>query len=392
MKAYRPASIAVLVCMVSLEAMAESPKEPPACIVADEALAQKQPQLAVAEYNKCLATNPPSFKVLSNLGIAYAQLKEFPKAIQSYAQALALDRDSAPIHVNLGLAYLKTGHPKKAEQQFARSLMTDPGNAKTLELLAYSHFQLREFALAAYEAGLVHKAIPDEPSAAFLLGSSYLRLGMFRRAIPLIYYSVSHAKSPDAYMVMGEAFLGVKAYRQALEVFQKAVGLNPNMPGIYADLALAYDGVGQPDKAAAALKQELAKDPNNFEANYLLGRADRINDDDADAMKYLDKANQLHPGDASVAYEFAVLAMQHRDYAKAESILRGILQRLPSYTDAHVLLAEVYFRMHKNQEGMREKAIVAALKQAQHARIVAEGKAMTRQASQGSSATPHQDR
>ncbi len=391
MKTCRKVGLAALGFVVVVGATAATPKEPAACILGDQAVAQKQPQLAIVEYDKCLARHAPTFEVLSNLGIAYAQLKKFPEAIRNYVQALALDRDSAPVHLNLGLAYLKTGHPKQAERQFARALMSDPHDPKALELLAYTHFQLGDFALAAYEAGLVHKAMPEEPSAAFLLGSSYLRLGMYHRAIPLIYYSVSHSQSPDAYLVLGEAFLGVRAYRQALEVFQKAVSLNPKLPNIYSDLALAYDGVGEPGKASAALKKELAEDPNNFEANYLMGRTDRINDDDADAVKYLDKANELQPGDAAVAYEFAVLAMQHHHYAKAESILRGILQKLPSYTDAHVLLAEVYFRLHKTQEGLREKAIVAALKQAQHDRVVAEGKALMKQAGPNGAAPTGQD-
>jgi tetratricopeptide (TPR) repeat protein len=391
MKAYRTAAIVVFAGMVAAEALAVSPKQPPACVVGAEALAQKQPELAVTEYNKCLSSHPPTFEILSNLGMAYAQLKQFPNAIQTYVQALALNPDSARVRMNLGLAYLKTGHPKRASKQFARSLMTDPHNAKTLELLAYCHYQMRDFELAGYEAGLVHKAVPGDPSSEFLLGSSYLQLGMFRRAIPLIYDSVSKSKSPGAYMVLGEAFLGVKAWRQALESFQKAVSLDPNMPGIYADLGTAYEGVGQPDKAMVALKKELARDPNDFEANYLLGRTDRINGDDADALKYLGRAEKLHPGDASVAYEYAVLAMQHQDYAKAESILRGILQKLPGYTDAHVLLAEVYFRMHKNQEGMREKAIVAALKDAQHARTVAEGQALSQESSKGVTTPARQD-
>ena len=65
--------------------------EPPACVLADKALAQKQPDLAAIEYEKCLSTNPPSFRALSNLGIAYAQQQKFTQAIQAYGQALALD-------------------------------------------------------------------------------------------------------------------------------------------------------------------------------------------------------------------------------------------------------------------------------------------------------------
>ncbi len=355
-------------------ALAASGDEPSACILGDQALAQKQPDLAVIQYNECLSKNPPTFKILSNLGIAYAQQTQFAEAIQAYGQALALEPDDATVHVNLGLAYIKTNRPKEAAEQFARSLISDPDNAKTLELLAYAHFAMGDYALAAYEVGLVQRAMPDDHSSEFILGSSYLRLGMSLQAIPLIYDSVSQSKSPDAYKVLGEALLDMKAFGPALENFQKAAGLKPNMPGIYSDLSLAYTGLGKPDKAMDALKQELARDPNDFTANYLLGHDDRVNGDETEALKYLDKASQTDPGNTSVDYEYAVLAMKHEDYAKAESILRGILQKLPGYTDAHVLLAQVDFRLHKTDDGMREKAIVTALQRAEQTRSEAEKK------------------
>lgn len=377
----------VVTLVVASQALAVSSSEASKCVLGDQALAQKQPDLAVIQYNECLSKNAPTFKILSNLGIAYAQQEQFPQAIQAYLQALALESDNPIVRVNLGLAYMKTSRPKEAAQQFARSLMADPDNAKTLELLAYSHFAMGDYALAAYEEGLVNRAKPDDHSSEYILGSCYLRLGMFTRAIPLIYDSVSQSKSPDAYMVLGEALLGMKAYGRALETFQKALSLNPNTPGIYSDISLAYQGLGKPDKAMAALKQELARDPNDFTANYLLGHTDRLDGDDVDALKYLDKANKIDPGDTSVDYEYAVLAIKHQDYAKAESILRGILQKMPSYTDAHVLLAEVYFRLHNTEEGMREKAIVAALRKSEQARNEAEAEAPSRK-SFGKNATP----
>lgn len=355
---------------------ASSSEPPAACVLGDQALAQKQPDFAVIQYNECLSKNPPTFKILSNLGIAYAQQQQFADAIQAYGQALALEPDNATVHVNLGLAYIKTNRPKEAAEQFARSLMAEPDNAKTLEMLAYSHFVTGDYALAAYEAGLVQRAMPDDHSSEFILGSSYLRLGMSLQAIPLIYDSVSQSKSPDAYKVLGEALLDMKAFTQALDAFQKAVSLNPKMPGIYSDLSLAYTGLGKPDKATDAVKQELARDPNDFTANYLLGHDDRVNGDEAEALKYLDKANKADPGNISVEYEYAVLAMKHEDYAKAESILRGIVLKLPGYTDAHVLLAQVDFRLHKTDEGMREKAIVTALQQAEQTRSEAQKQAV----------------
>jgi len=355
-------------------ASAAQGQEPPACVLGNQALAQKQPDLAEIEYNKCLSKDPPTFKVLSNLGIAYAQQKKFPQAIQAYGQALALDPDNAPILTNLGLAYLKSNRPKEAAEQFARSLITDPHDAKTLELLAYAHFALGDYALAGYEAGVVHQASPGEASAAYILGASYMRMGMYVQAIPLIDSSLSQVESADAYTVLGEALLGVKNWQGALEAFRKAEKMDPTLPGLYADLGTGLAAMAELDEAKAAFLKELARDPDNFKANYMLGQLDRVQGDNADALKYLDKANKLQSGNPGPAYELSVLATQNQDYQKAEAILEGILEKSPSFTDGHVLLAQVYFRLHKTQEAMRERAIAAALQEADHARLIAEGR------------------
>ncbi len=361
-------------------------QEPPACVLGDQALAQKQPDLAVIEYNKCLSKNPPTFKMLSNLGIAYAQQKKFPEAIQAYGQALALDPENANVLTNLGLAYMKTSRPKEASEQFARALITDPHNAKTLELLAYAHFALGDYPLAGYEASVVHQASPGDPTAAYILGASYMRMGMNVEAIPLIESSLSQVKSAETYMILGEALLGVKNWQPALEAFRQAEKMDPTLPSLYADLGAGLAAMAELDDAKAAFLKELARDPNNFKANYLLGQLDRTQGDNADAQKYLEKASELESGNPGPAYELSVLAVQqaagekleaaNQDYSKAEALLESILQKYPSLTDAHVLLAQVYFRLHKTQEGTRERAIAAALQQADHERLQAEGRSL----------------
>lgn len=351
-------------------------KEDPACVIGDQALAQGQPQLALEEYQKCQAKGPPNLKILSNLGMAFAGLNQFDEAIRYYGQALALDPGNPPIRFNLGLAYLKTNRPEQAAKEFARSLMGDPDNLRALELLAVCHFQLRDVELAAYEAEQVLKAEPQESSAAFVLGSSLLRLGNYKEAIPLIYSSLKDSNSSEAHLVLGQAFVGVKAYAQALKEFQQAESLAPDLKEIHSELGTAYAGLGETEKAIAEYERELKKNPDSFDANYFLGRLNRLSNNLDAARRYLAKAESLRPGNPSVAYEYAVLAMQANDYAKAESLLRAILEELPDYLDAHVLLAEVYFHLHRTADGRREKALVDAMGNAEQARLNAEGKAL----------------
>jgi Tfp pilus assembly protein PilF len=83
--------------------------------------------------------------------------------------------------------------------------------------------------------------------------------------------------------------------------------------------------------------------------------------------------------------------MEAKDYAKAETLLTSILQRLPGYMDAHVLLTEVYFKTKRPDDAGREKAIVEALRQADQERVIAEGKAIDQahRSQQNAQGTPH---
>ncbi|HLY59932.1 MAG TPA: tetratricopeptide repeat protein [Terriglobia bacterium] len=374
-------TIALLLCAGGLR-VAEQATTPPACVIGDQALAQGQPQLAVEQYLKCLPLGQPGFKTLSNLGMAYAGLNQFDQAIRYYGQALALDPGSPQVRFNLGLAYLKTNHPQEAAKEFARTLMSDPNNMKALELLAVCHFQIKNFELAAFESEQVLKALPNENSASFLLGSCLLRLGAFKDAIPLIYSSIEKNNSATAHVVLGEAFLGVKAYAQALKEFEEAEKMAPDTEGLYSQIGTARAGLGETSMAIAEFEKALEKNSNDFEANYYLGHLKRLSNDMDEARKYLAKAESLRPGEPSVAYEYAVFAMQANDYPKAESLLTNIIQEVPSYIDAHVLLAEVYFHLHQTEDGKREKALVDAMKVAEQAQTDIEGKARE-EASQG---------
>ncbi len=358
---------ALLACAPAVAA-ASPQKASPSCAEGDRALAARDFALAQGNYQKCLEEGTPSFETLSNLGIVHAQLGQFEQAIKAYQQALALTPANPPVLMNLGLAYLKMGRHAEAAAEFARSLLSDPGNAKTEELLAFCHFQMKEYALAALEAERVHKALPDDPSAAFLLGSAYLKLDLYSQAIPLIDFALRKINSGETHMILGEAYLGVKAYKEALAEFLRAEKLSPNMPGLHADLGTAFSGIGDADRAKEEYRKELATNPTNFEANYFLGRLQRLSGDLVEARKLLVKAAELRPGDPSVQYEFAVFAMKDKDYAKAKELLEAVLAKYPSYTDGHVLLAEVYFRMHRPEEGKREKAVVDALKKAEQER------------------------
>lgn len=61
-----------------------------------------------------------------NLGVNYAQLEEFPQAIESFRRALAIDPKNLIAQVNLGLAYASLGHLEEAASELTKTVELDP--------------------------------------------------------------------------------------------------------------------------------------------------------------------------------------------------------------------------------------------------------------------------
>ena len=364
--------LALLYVVCAATARPQRKEEP--CQAANRLLAQGQFEAARDKYQTCVKEGTPKFENLSNLGMVDAQLGQFREAISAYRQALALSPDNPQLHMNLGLAFLKTSRFDEAAREFSRTLVVDPENENALELLAFCHYQLKDYELTALEVARVHNLKPGEASAAFLLGSAYLKLRMYDKAIPLIDQALRTTGSAETHAILGEAYLGVKAYKRAQAEFTKALDLTPRMPGLHAGLGTAYSGLGNTDQAIAEYEKELATEPSSFEANYYLGRLKRLSGDLEAAKKYLEKAEQVRPEDPSIVFEKAVFAFQSKDYPKAEALLQQVLGTYPNYSEAHVLLSQVYFRTNRPEQGQREKAMVNALGKEAQARQSSAGK------------------
>ncbi len=335
------------------------------CASADRALADGRLGEAQSLYESCIQSDPSRFETLSNLGIVYTRLGKFTDAVRVYGQALKLNPDNVAVRINLGLAFLKSDKIQEASQEFALAVSSQPENMQAVQLLAFCHFQLGDFEKAIQGAERVLKANPDEAAAAYLLGASYLKTGQYDKAVPSIELAMRKTNSGQSHAILGEAYLGVKAYRRALEEFSKALAIDSSIPGLHGQMGKAYAGLGNTPKAMAEYRQELDNNSTNFDAALSLARLYRLTNSLEEAKEYLLQAEKLRPGNPAVLYEYAVFALSDKDYPQAEKCLQRVLEKLPEFLDAHVLLAEVYFRTRRRDEGLREKAIVKKLRQSQ---------------------------
>jgi tetratricopeptide (TPR) repeat protein len=120
--------------------------------------------------------------------------------------------------------------------------------------------------------------------------------------------------------------------------------------------------------AVEAFRDEVAVDPNHFEAQLLLGTLLREENRPEEALPHLEQADRLRPGHVSVHFGLgSVLADQGRD-AEAVEHLERVVEESPDHMKAHVQLAGVYFRLGRTEDAAREREAVKRIMAEQQAR------------------------
>ena len=80
-----------------------------------------------------------------------------------------------------------------------------------------------------------------------------------------------------------------------------------------------------------------------------------------EALRYLTRAIGLRPRDQYARYHLAAVYVALARLKDALPLLEGVAKEVPEFSEARVLLASVYYRLNRKQDGDREKAAVQKL-------------------------------
>jgi len=113
---------------------------------------------------------------------------------------------------------------------------------------------------------------------------------------------------------------------------------------------------GRPEKAIPLLRQVLAVQPVFYLAEYGMGFAMVQQGQYAEAIGYLHKAIELQPDSAFAHYAMGLSLMKTGDFKASSVHLEIASGRLPAFSAAHSMLADVYEHLGRSQDGARERA------------------------------------
>lgn len=353
----------VILFLFSLAVSAVAQTQSPQALVQDAIEQQRAGHLetAVTEYRQFLKLQPEATAIHSNLGAALADLGRFEEAIPEYQIALRQSPQLVGTRVNLALAYYKMGRVSDASQELERAHKEAPSNHQASLLLADCYLRMGRDNDVIRVLEPEQKLYPNDLAICYMLGTALIHAKRVQEGEVLVDRILRNGDSAEAHLMLGEAKMNVSDFAGARAEFAKAVALNPKLGDAHSLYARALMMTGDSDLSAREFKIALTYEPYNFDANLQLGAAARLQENYADAEKYLLRAQETRPRDPGVRYQLALVAIGEDKLDDACRNLESLVKEWPQFTEAHVSLALVYYRLKRPEDGKRERQIVAKL-------------------------------
>ncbi|MGE5647682.1 MAG: tetratricopeptide repeat protein [Acidobacteriota bacterium] len=306
---------------------------------------------AIAKYEELLRLRPDVVEARSNLGVALARLGRYQEAVANYRLALERDPGNATVRLNLALALYKQAEFAQAAAQLEKL----PKGGRVSYLLADCYLRLGR------NKDVIALLTPGDPAADYLLGIALIRDGQIERGQAVIDRILARGDSAEANLLLGAAQLSAGEKQKALEGIRKAIGLNPNLPGIWSLYGRAQAENDDHEGAKASFRKALEADPNDFDANLRLGVLLRRDNDLEGAAACIERAVRLRPADLAARFQMGSLNAARGKLEEARKDLEAVALEAPDFQEVHVQLAALYYRLNRKEDGRREREIVLKL-------------------------------
>lgn len=198
-------------------------------ISGDEAYQEGRIAEAIAEYEAALILDPLNANVLNSLGVCFAVLQDFDKALEAFDRSHAAAPQESMAVYNQGLLHEMQGAKEKACIFFEKALHLNP--------LSFE---------SAFHLGRMHMA----------LGKQDLALPCLEKACAL------RPENGPALGLLAQACLAAGDLPRAFAFFRQALRRMPRDPAVLSGLGACFDQKGEnPDIAATFCEEALTLEP-----------------------------------------------------------------------------------------------------------------------------------
>jgi tetratricopeptide (TPR) repeat protein len=184
---------------------------------------------------------------------------------------------------------------------------------------------------------------------------------LFEKAIELDpRYAAAYAGCSSAYGQMYQWFSREERYRdKAQELSFKALMYDSNLPEAYAAMGLSYFIWGKFEEASASSRKAIELDPDDFIAYWTLGRIHFSNGELQESLDLFRRVIEIKPGFYAAYADLAQTCEGLGRKAEAEVASEQLLQLLPNYLlqNPDDSRARMYYAITLAERGRKDEAI-----------------------------------
>jgi len=270
----------------------------------------------------------------------------------------------------LALFYVNQKRFKDAQGVINRYKCLCGSNALTYSLEAESLFQQRKYDVAHEKAEASLRLSSANPRMHELLGLILIIRGRYDAALPDLRTAAHQSPAdPEIRYFYGRLLYSTGSYPQALEEFLACLRLRPGYPHALANVGLCYEALQEFNKAEdaykEAIKQEQAatqsKDVEPFD---YYGALLVTLGQNSEAMKMFQTALAISPDDFRANYELGKLFLGRGEFQNAEKYLSKAMTIDPIFSRTYYLMGRLCEKEHRVQDAARYFAMFQQLNKA----------------------------
>jgi Tfp pilus assembly protein PilF len=253
--------------------------------------------------------------------------------------------DNAQFYFALGVAYAKSGKNDEAIRWYNEALRRRPSFPAALRELAATLASVGDLTRATESGEKASAMLPPDTVVLTNLGSVYLQQGRTKDARQVLEQALAlNPDLPDAKVFLGLASMNERDLAAGESWFRSALSAQPDSAEANNNLASILAARGDYSEAAFHLEKAVEGNPSNVEVHRNYGKLLALTGAFDQAASELKQAMQLDPKSAELHVDLGEVLIKRGDLSQAEQQYRTALTLDSSNGRAHLKLAELLAR------------------------------------------------
>lgn len=365
-----PEARAVRIERETSEKLASNPDD--ASLLNERALARLRLQKYDAAHEdlaRAVKINPASAEFKANYGYVLWKLGRGPEAIRVEREALKLDEKNYTANYQLGRFLLRTGDRKalpEAIERLKRALEIDARQYEVRFELIAAFREIGDTAAALGQLDILQDARPSDARVSYVGALLFIDRNDLKTAESNFRDALK--KDPNLYGAwqdFGLFFAKQNRWAEAAEAFSELAKRQQNSVEAAYFLALSYFNDNKRDLAVVEARRALRLDQSSAEAHTLLGiiLASR-GDSDAEALESLLQAAALAPNNFDANFYLGRVQYLRRDFTNSRASLETAVRLNPKSAEARFFLGSVLEALNESEKASAEYQEIVRLEPA----------------------------